>query len=157
MVKAIYDFFFSIYTLILGTPIQKVMLFGLLTILFIIDKLFLDQRISGIVVNTFRAIIGILKKMNNWRGRLAVVLTWLAISGSGIYLVGLVLGNPYLKGLGIFVYGVWLLPLTPLMWITIGLALIVQRFLFFDKSVKGSEIVKVFKQAFKGGKDKNDT
>ena len=95
----------------------------------------------------------VVKQMGSIRGVIALILVWLIISGSGVSLLGLILKNGYLIGLGATIYAFWLAPLTPLIPINIAIAMLFQRYVLRDKSVGWTEIKKKFKEAFK--KDEN--
>ena len=95
----------------------------------------------------------VVKQMGSIRGVIALILVWLIISGSGVSLLGLILKNGYLIGLGATIYAFWLAPFTPLIPINIAIAMIIQRYVFRDKRVGLSNIKSQFKEAFK--KDEN--
>lgn len=92
--------------------------------------------------------------MGSIRGVIALILVWIIISGSGVSLLGLILKNGYLIGLGATIYAFWLAPLTPLIPITLAISMIIQRYVFRDKRVGWSNIKNQFKEAFK--KDINE-
>lgn len=87
-----------------------------------------------------------IKSMGTWRGVLSLLIVWLTISGAGLIALGFALAIPKLSVLGATIYGIWLLPFTPLMPITIGIAMLIQRYVFRDKSVGWSHIKENFKR-----------
>ncbi len=68
------------------------------------------------------------------------------ISGAGLILIGVIVGNVWLIGVGTSIYAFWLAPLTPLIPINIALALVVQRYVFLDKSISIQSIKNKFKE-----------
>lgn len=94
----------------------------------------------------------IIKSMGSWRGILSLILVWLIISGSGLFILGFVIRNNWLKGLGITIYAFWLAPFTPLIPINIALALFMQRYILLDKSISWSRIKEAFKEVKKDDK-----
>lgn len=97
-----------------------------------------------------KGIWAVVKSMGNWRGVLSLFIVWLIISGSGLIILGFIIRNNWLKGIGITMYAFWLGPFTPLIPINIGLAMLMQRFIFRDKSVSMENI----KEKFREGKEK---
>lgn len=87
-----------------------------------------------------------IKSMGTWRGALSLLIVWLTLSGAGLIALGFILAIPSLTVLGATIYGIWLLPLTPLMPITIGLAMLMQRYIFRDRSVGWSVIKEHFRR-----------
>jgi len=100
-------------------------------------------------VNFWKGIWAIVKSMGSWKGVVSLILVWLIISGSGVALVGFILQNAWLIGVGTSIYTFWLLPLTPMIPINIALAMVVQRFIFQDRNVSIKSIKEKFKEAFK--------
>lgn len=96
----------------------------------------------------------VVKSMGNWKGVLSLLITWLLISGSGVSLLGVIIANTWLIGIGATIYGFWLLPLTPLVPINIGIAMLIQRYVFRDKAVSWKAIKSKFKEAFQKGDKK---
>lgn len=94
------------------------------------------------------------KSMGNVRGALSLIISWLTLSGAGLFLLGLILAIPKLKYIGLTIYGIWLLPMTPLMMFTIGFALVIQRVVFRDKNVSWKKIINNFRPQKE--QDKND-
>ena len=94
--------------------------------------------------------------MGNWKGVLSLLIVWVLISGSGVALVGFILQNGWLIGLGTTIYGFWLLPATPLIAINIGLAMVLQRFVFQDKNVTLKSIKTKFNEAFSKENNKKE-
>lgn len=85
--------------------------------------------------------------MTGWRGIVSLLLTWLVVSGAGCIVLGYILAVPALRAVGYSIYTFWLLPMTPMIPICIGIALIVQRFIFQDKNVSIANIKKQFKKS----------
>lgn len=96
-------------------------------------------------INFWKGIWEVVKSMSNWKGITSLFLVWFLLSGVGISTLGIIIANKYLIGLGGVIFGFWIAPGTPLMLITIAVALVVQRFVFQDKSVSW----KIIKQKFK--------
>lgn len=96
-------------------------------------------------LNFWKMIWEVVKSMSNWKGIISLILVWFIISGSGIFLVGFVFKNSYLMWLGGAIYIVWLTPI-PLIPINIAIALLVQRFVFQDKTISWKVIKEKFKQ-----------
>ena len=103
-------------------------------------------------VRFWKGVWAVVKSMGNWKGMLSLLITWLAISGSGISLIGILLTNAWLIGLGATIYGFWLLPLTPLIPLNIALAMLVQRYVLLDREVSWKSIKTKFKEAFNNKK-----
>ncbi len=99
-------------------------------------------------VRFLKGIWAVVKSMGNWKGVLSLLITWLLISGSGVSLLGIIIANTWLIGIGATIYGFWLLPLTPLIPINIGIVMLMQRYVFRDKSVSLKAIKSKFKEAF---------
>ena len=97
-----------------------------------------------------KRIWAVVKSMGNWRGVLSLFIVWLIISGAGLIILGFIIRNNWLKGIGITMYAFWLGPFTPLIPINIGLAMLMQRFIFRDKSVSMESIKEKFREG-KGG------
>lgn len=104
-------------------------------------------------IRFWKGIWAIIKSMGNWKGVTSLIITWLIISGSGVSIVGILIANAWLIGIGATIYGFWLLPLTPLIPINIAIAMLIQRVIFRDKNVSFKVIKAKFKEAFKGEKD----
>ncbi len=107
-------------------------------------------------VNFWKGIWAIVKSMGSWKGVVSLILVWLIISGSGVALVGFILQNAWLIGVGTSIYTFWLLPLTPMIPINIALAMVVQRFIFQDRNVSIKSIKEKFKEAFKKEEKDNE-
>ena len=90
----------------------------------------------------------IIKQIGSIRGVIALIFTWLALSGVGVGFVGIVLKNAYLVGLGSTMVAFWVAPFTPLIPITIAISMLIQRYVFQDKRVSWKQIKKQFKSAF---------
>lgn len=108
-------------------------------------------------VRFWKGIWAVVKSMGNWKGVLSLLIVWLLISGSGVALIGFILQNGWLIGLGTTIYGFWLLPATPLIAINIALAMLVQRFVFQDRNVTWQSIRSKFKEAFSKEEDQKET
>lgn len=108
-------------------------------------------------VRFWKGIWAVVKSMGNWKGVLSLLIVWLLISGSGVALIGFILQNGWLIGLGTTIYGFWLLPATPLIAINIALAMLVQRFVFQDRNVTWQSIKSKFKEAFSKEEDQKET
>jgi len=93
-----------------------------------------------------KGIWAVVKSMGNWRGVLSLFIVWLIISGAGLIILGFIIRNNWLKGIGITMYAFWLGPFTPLIPINIGLAMLMQRFIFRDKSVSMESIKEKFRE-----------
>lgn len=98
------------------------------------------------LINFFKGVWNVVKSMGNWKGILSLFLVWFIISGAGVSVIGIIIKNSYLIGLGGIIYGFWLLPLTPLMLITIILAMLMQKYVFRDKSVSVENIKNKFNE-----------
>ena len=103
-------------------------------------------------VRFWKGVWAVVKSMGNWKGVLSLLITWLAISGSGISLIGIILTNAWLIGLGATIYGFWLLPLTPLIPLNIAIAMLFQRYVLLDRAVSWKSIKTKFKEAFNNKK-----
>lgn len=108
-------------------------------------------------VRFWKGIWAVVKSMGNWKGVLSLLIVWLLISGSGVALIGFILQNGWLIGLGTTIYGFWFLPATPLIAINIALAMLVQRFVFQDRNVTWQSIRSKFKEAFAKEEDQKET
>lgn len=97
-------------------------------------------------VRFWKGIWSVIKSMGNWKGVLSLLITWLLISGSGVSLLGIIIANTWLIGIGATIYAFWLGPFTPLIPINIGLAMLMQRFIFRDKSVSMESIKEKFRE-----------
>ena len=104
------------------------------------------------ILKFFKGVWSVIKSMGNWKGVISLLITWLILSGSGLIIIGWILAINKLVIIGISIYGFWLLPLTPLMPITILIAMMIQKFVFRDKSIS----IKNIKERFKEGMGKDD-
>lgn len=77
-------------------------------------------------------------EMRSVRGVIALLLTWLTLSGVGLIIVGFIIKNAWLIGVGTAMWLFWLAPLTPLIPITLAVAVFIKRYIFRDKK----EVVK---------------
>lgn len=93
-------------------------------------------------------IFRVIKQIGSIRGIIALILTWLLLSGVGVIFVGIILNNAYLVGLGGTMIAFWLAPFTPLIPITIAISMLVQRYVFQDKRVSWKKIKEQFTKAF---------
>lgn len=98
--------------------------------------------------NFWKGIWNVVKSMGNWKGVVSLLITWLTISGAGLIILGYILAIPKLKIIGVSIYAFWLAPFTPLMAITIGIAMIIQKYVFRDKNVSWQNIKERFKEAY---------
>src|SRR5690554_700138 len=103
-------------------------------------------------ITFLKGLWNIVKSMGNFKGVLALFITWLIISGSGLIILGFIFAIPKLTFIGTSIYAFWLLPLTPLIPINIGIALLVQKYIFRDKNVSWENI----KEQFAKAKKRND-
>lgn len=108
------------------------------------------------ILNFFKGLWLIIKSMGNWRGILSLAIVWISISGVGIAVIGFIINNNWLKGIGATIFAFWAGPFTPLIPLTIALAMLMQRYIFRDKSVSFTSIKEKFKEAFKN-KDVDQT
>ena len=95
-------------------------------------------------ITFLKGLWNVIKSMGNLKGVLALLITWLIISGSGLIILGFIFAIPKLTFIGTTIYGFWLLPLTPLIPINIGIAMLVQKYVFRDKNVSWENIKKQF-------------
>jgi len=107
------------------------------------------KKLWEIIVSFFRGMWFIIRTMGNWKGILSLVIVWLAISGSGLVIVGFIFNFRYLIWLGTTIYGLWLMPYFPLIPINIVIALLFQRYVFRDKNVGLSKIKDTLRQITK--------
>lgn len=107
------------------------------------------KKLWEIIVSFFRGMWFIIRTMGNWKGILSLVIVWLAISGSGLVIVGFIFNFRYLIWLGTTIYGLWLMPCVPLIPINIVIALLFQRYVFRDKNVGLSKIKDTLRQITK--------
>lgn len=112
------------------------------------------KNILNKILTFFKAIWLVLKSMGSWKGIISLILVWVALSGSGLFALGFILRNIWLKGVGLTVMAFWMGPFTPLIPITIGLAMLIQRYVFFDKNISWEKIKEKFKEAFNENKEK---
>lgn len=106
-------------------------------------------------ITFLKGLWNVVKSMGNLKGVLALLITWLIISGSGLIILGFIFAIPKLTFIGTSIYGFWLLPLTPLIPINIGIAMLVQKYVFKDKNVSWENIKKQFAKVRE--KEKEDT
>lgn len=96
------------------------------------------------IITFLKGLWNVIKSMGNLKGVLALLITWLIISGSGLIILGFIFAIPKLTFIGTTIYGFWLLPFTPLIPINIGIAMLVQKYVFRDKNVSWENIKKQF-------------
>mgnify|MGYP001358291743 FL=1 len=77
-------------------------------------------------------------EMRSVRGVIALLLTWLTLSGVGLIIIGFIIKNAWLIGVGTAMWIFWLAPLTPLIPITLAVAVFIKRYILRDKK----EVVK---------------
>ena len=112
------------------------------------------MKILKLFINFWKAIWNVIKSMKGWRGVLSLLIVWLVVSGAGVIILGYILAVPILRTIGYSIYAFWLGPFTPLIPLTIALALVVQRYIFQDKSISVENIKKQFKISFENEKKK---
>lgn len=91
----------------------------------------------------------VVTSMGNWKGVTSLIIVWLILSGIGIAIVGFIIQNTWLVGVGLGIFAFWAGPGTPLMLVVVAIAMIVQRYIFQDRSVSVANIKAKFKEAFK--------
>lgn len=75
----------------------------------------------------------LLLEMKSIRGIIALIITWLALSGVGLIVIGFVIKNAWLIGVGTAMWLFWLAPFTPLIPITLAVAVFIKRYILRDK------------------------
>ena len=103
----------------------------------------------SLVIKTFKLIWELLKRMKSPKGIISIITVWLIISGAGLMAIGLIFQIQKLFIIGSMIYGVWLMPATPLMLITLLLGLVFQRVVLRDKTVSWDEIKGLYKEIFR--------
>ena len=73
-----------------------------------------------------------------------------------LIVLGTVFQNPKMIGIGSMVVAIWLGPGTPLLILILAFALVIQKFIFFDKSITWKNIKNEFKKAFTKEVKKDD-
>lgn len=93
----------------------------------------------------------IVKSMKGWKGVTSLVISFMLFAGWAYIMaaVGWVIGNTWMMGVGAAVILFWIGPFTPLFGIVIAFALIIQRFVFLDKSISWQNIKEKFREAFR--------
>ena len=91
----------------------------------------------------------VVTSMGNWKGVTSLIIVWLILSGIGVAIVGFIIQNTWLVGVGLGIFAFWAGPGTPLMLVVVAIAMIVQRYIFQDRSVSVANIKAKFKEAFK--------
>lgn len=99
----------------------------------------------------FKGLWAVVKSMGNWKGVLSLLIVWLVLSGVGLAIVGFIVKNKWLIGIGGSVFAFWAGPFTPLIPLTIAIAMLVQRYIFRDKNVS----IKMIREKFKEVKEKD--
>src|SRR5678816_565699 len=107
-------------------------------------------------IRFLKGLWNVIKSMGNLKGVLALLITWLIISGSGLIILGFIFAIPKLTFIGTSIYAFWLLPLTPLIPINIGIAVLVQKYVFRDKNVSWENIKKQFAKVREKEKEKEE-
>lgn len=102
-------------------------------------------------VRFWKGIWAVVKSMGNWKGVLSLLIVWLVLSGVGLAMVGFIVKNKWLIGIGGSVFAFWTGPFTPLIPLTIAIAMLVQRYIFRDKNVS----IKMIREKFKEVKEKD--
>lgn len=148
MAAKLYEIILFIYNIFFGGIEQTLLTLALILTFVIIDKVALSFKVTTIFIKTWQAVWETVKLMGNWRGVLSLLIVWLTLSGSGLILLGWLIGSKELVGQGLMIYFFWLLPATPLMAITIGFALMFQRLVLRDKTVAWTNIKEIFKNIF---------
>ena len=95
-------------------------------------------------VYLFKGIWNVIKSMNTWRGWISLIVVWFTLSGTLLIIIGHILNIPTMYATGYSLWLIWLGPGTPLIPITIALALIIQRWVLWDKSVSIKNIKEQF-------------
>lgn len=88
------------------------------------------------------------KRMGSVKGVISLIVVWVALSGVGVGVVGVLFKVPYLIGLGGMMIVFWASPMTPLIPITIAIAMLFQRYVLADKSIGWKQIKLQFGEAF---------
>lgn len=88
------------------------------------------------------------KRMGSVKGVVSLIVVWVALSGVGVGVVGVLFKVPYLIWLGGMMIVFWASPMTPLIPITIAIAMLFQRYVLRDKSIGWKQIKLQFKDAF---------
>lgn len=143
----------KIADIIESTPIWVIVVYSMiLVIIFIyLIKIILD---TAFFFNTIRGTWFLIKEalsqIKSIRGVVSFILAWLLLSGSGLIVLGSVLKNPNISGVGLTLMVVWMGPGTPLLPINFAAGMLIQRVVFFDRRVKPKEIINAFVDGFKG-------
>ena len=103
----------------------------------------------------FLAMWILIKKLGSIRGIISFIIVWIILSGSGVFILGWIFRNPYLMGIGAGIFAFWTAPFTPLMPLTLVIALIFQRFVLLDKRVSMKQIKEEMSKLF-NNKDDNE-
>lgn len=124
---------------------MMVLLFGLLYSI-IIDKLVNEFRITKFIVDIWKSIFALIRRIGNWRGIISLLITWIVLSGIGALIIGIIIGSKILLAIGAAIFLFWAGPFTPLIPLTIAISLVIQRYIFRDKSVSLNIIKETFKE-----------
>ena len=83
----------------------------------------------------FLTVWAIIKEMRTVRGILALIISYVIYHGWAVFFVafGTIVGNGWMIGIGTAVMLFWLGPGTPVIPLIIVTALIIQRYVLFDK------------------------
>lgn len=114
------------------------------------------KKIWEYFVRFWKGIWAIIKSMGSWQGILSLFIVWLVLSGVGLLIIGFIIQNNWLMGIGTAIFVFWLGPFTPLIPLVIGLAMVVQRYVFLDKRMSFKTFKKAFVSTVKEGKDLED-
>lgn len=87
-------------------------------------------------------------KSMGWKGIISFCFVWLILSGVGIIGVGFIIRNGWLIGVGTAIFIFWAGPGTPLVPITIAIAMLFQRYILRDKNISWKTIKNNFMSAF---------
>lgn len=101
----------------------------------------------------FLAMWILIKKLGSIRGIISFIIVWTILSGSGVFILGWIFRNPYLMGIGAGIFAFWTAPFTPLMPLTLVIALIFQRFVLLDKRVSMKQIKEEMSKLFNNKDD----
>ena len=98
---------------------------------------------------TWYALKEVFSQVKNIRGILALLISWVCLSGIGLLGLGFILHLQVLKVLGTTIFLFWLAPATPLTLIVIVVGLVIQRYVLLDRNVKFSDIKNEFMKGWR--------
>lgn len=110
-------------------------------ILIVIMPNLLRQTLKGMWV-LFKELF---KQLNNWKGWLSFGIVWLVLSGAGLFVVGFVLKSHLLKTIAITIIVFWSSAGTPLIPITLAIALLIQKYIFKQRDIN----IQIYKDLIK--------